>query len=162
MIADTDYSTIVAQATRASAASVAASTSSYVASTAASDSPTSAPTAATQQYQLTGVLSDLDSRDFESGVCNFFYFSLINPEYEICIGSGSVVFPSTGCSGTDCTLTSTTPKLGWGLGGDLTLPSRLKCDGSVHTVAEGLLIPDAMRAGKGSDPYYVGNPKSFS
>jgi hypothetical protein len=55
-------------------------------------------------------------------------------------------------------LDASAPKLGWGLAGDLSLPSNLICDGHVHTVADGLDIPAAMTAGKGSDPFYVSAP----
>lgn len=157
-----DYSSLVAQATYATEASSPSSTAYPSTTSPRGSTPSAAPSSsrpssnvASQQYNLTGGLSNLVQQDFASGVCNFYYFSAISPEYGFCIGSGSAIFPSSECSGTSCTIDASTPKLGWGLAGDLSLPSSLVCDGVVHTVAEGLDIGVAINAGKGSDPFYV-------
>jgi hypothetical protein len=150
-----DYSSVVAQATSATAAPSSISTSTPVSISSASPPSSSSSSVSSRQYNLTGGLSDLVDQDFTGVVCKFYYFSAISPEFGFCIGSGSAIFPSSGCSGTACTLDAAAPKLGWGLAGDLSLPSNLICDGFVRTVADGLDIPAAMTAGKGSDPFYV-------
>ena len=160
VIASMDYSSVVAQATSATAAPSSISTSTLVSISSASPPSSSSASVSSRQYNLTGGLSDLVQQDFTGGVCNFYYFSAISPEFGFCIGSGSAIFPSSGCSGTACTLDASAPKLGWGLAGDLSLPSNLVCYGSVHTVADGLDIPSAMTAGKGSDPFYVSSSVS--
>lgn len=159
LVSASAYSSIIAQATVRPAATAPvsiASTTTSSARTAQSSSSSSSSSTTTSIYNVTGGLSQVRPADFQRGVCTMAAFTDIALHYGICIGSGTVLFPQSACSGTTCNLQASDPKLGFGLSGTVDIPAQMICNGIARTVVGGYDIGTATSMGnQGSAHYYV-------